>query len=81
MNSFLKWNSMVESSKFVFQLHLAANDEEKKRKNRKNKEKKHFLYLTLKSGKKTRIDAKQFRFLCLARETWFEGKHGLFCSK
>ena len=63
-------NKQFFVTKFVFKIHLAANDEERRGKNpRKNKEKIQFIYLTLKSGKKTIRGSSAF--LCLARETWF----------
>ena len=55
------------ATKFVFKIHLAANDEERRgKKPRKNKEKIQFIYITLKSGKLTIsrkvIDERQFSF-------------------
>ena len=55
------------ATKFVFKIHLAANDEERRgKKPRKNKEKIQFIYITLKSGKLTIsrkvIDEGQFSF-------------------
>ena len=55
------------ATKFIFKIHLAANDEERRgKKPRKNKEKIQFIYITLKSGKLTIsrkvIDEGQFSF-------------------
>ena len=55
------------ATKFIFKIHLAANDEERRgKKPRKNKEKIQFIYITLKSGKLTIsrkvIDERQFSF-------------------
>ena len=60
-------NKQFFVTKFVFKIHLAANDEERRgKKPRKNKEKIQFIYLTLKLGKKTIsrkvIDEGQFSF-------------------